>query len=123
MIKVLDVVWVIDEFIKPPAPKMWVCVETSLGLYYRINTEPKWQISVPISQARNAFLTHDSHLECGSPLEVDDYIIEQSIRRRGIHGRLDPYYVPSICDAVTRSRNIRDSDRAAILAALKASIP
>lgn len=118
----LEVIWIHDEFIKPPGPKMVVCVEPSLGLFYRISTEGKWQIPILIEKSRNSFLHHNSYIECGSPLELDDYLIEQSISVRGIYGTVDAECLPRLCAAVLRSRNIRETDRAAILLALQCSV-
>ncbi len=105
----LDVIWIHDAFIKPPGPKIMVCVEPTLPLFYRINTEAKWQIPVLITKADNPFLKWDSYLEVGVPLEYDDYVIDQSPR----HGRLGSQAIPDICAAVRRSRRIRESDPAA----------
>lgn len=110
----LDVIWIRDAFIKPPGPKMMVCVEPALGLFYRINTEAKWQIPVLITKADNKFLKWDSYLEVGAPLEYDDYVIDQSPR----HGTLAVNAIPDICAAVRRSTRIRETDRNAILTAL-----
>lgn len=97
---------------------MVVCVEPRLGLYYRINSEPKWQVPVTIYKSNNPFLDHDSYLECGSPLELDDYLVEESIQENGILGMLHASHIPAICAAIIRSRRIRPDDRQAIRAAL-----
>jgi hypothetical protein len=57
---------------------MVVCIDPENGLFFRINTEPKWQTPVLLLKRDNNWLKHDSYLECGEPLELDDYIIEQS---------------------------------------------
>ena len=37
----LDVIWIFDEFIRPPGPKMMVCVEAERSFFFRINTWDK----------------------------------------------------------------------------------
>src|SRR5215203_1726956 len=71
---------------RPPGPKMVVCISPELGLFFRINTEPNWQTSIKLFRGPNhLFLEHDSHLECGEPLDLDEYVVEESIyRERGI---------------------------------------
>jgi len=57
---------------------MVVCIDPERGLFFRINTEPKWQTPVSLRKSENDWLKHDSYLECGEPLELDDYIVSQS---------------------------------------------
>jgi hypothetical protein len=83
-VSALDVIWIWDGFIKPPGPKMVVCIEPSLGFFYRINSEGKWQFPVPLRNVDHPFLKHDSFIECGEPFELDDYLIDESVRRNGI---------------------------------------
>ena len=76
LVRLMEVVWIHDDFIKPPGPKMVVCVEPTLGLFYRINTQDKWQIGVLLEQASNSFLDHDSyidHLWAGGLYEIVMY--------------------------------------------------
>jgi hypothetical protein len=75
LIKVLEVIVIHDDFIRPPAPKMWVYVEAAQGMFFRINTKGNRIGSVPLPLSLNHFLDHDSHLECNGPLELDDYVI------------------------------------------------
>jgi hypothetical protein len=87
VLKPLEVIWIMDECIRPPGPKMVVCVEGELGFFFRINTKAGWQQSVLLKKSPDhPFLDHDSHLECGDPLELDDYVIEQSLNRKGAIG-------------------------------------
>ena len=72
-----------------------------------------------LPQGLKPFLDHDSYLECGSPLEFDDYIIDVSLRRRGVVGSVDRRHVPEICSALQRSRVVTTADRDAMLAALR----
>ena len=115
----LQVIWIRDEFIRPPGPKMIACVEPDKGWFFRINSKDKWPVPVLLEQSlHRGFLTHDSYLECGSPLEISDYLIEQSLERDGILGSLDPCIAQRICDALGRSHKISPNDRALIVAAL-----
>ena len=78
MLNALEVIWIEDECINPPGPKMVVCVDATNGYFFRINTKGHWQHSVPLSKKdHGTFLDHDSHLECGDPLELDDYVIDR----------------------------------------------
>jgi hypothetical protein len=98
---------------------MVVCVEPERGFFFRINSEGKWQIPVPIARADHpGFLDHDSHIECGDPFELDDYVIEQSLARRGVIGRIDGKHAAAICAAVDRARHLREGDKLAIRRAL-----
>ena len=102
---------------------MVVCVETFIGLFLRINTEDKWPVPVFLEKVRNPFLSWDSYLQCGRPLEIDDYLIDESVRQRGVLGVIHQSCVLDICAAVRRSPYFRDSDRSAILHALQCSSP
>ncbi len=88
MIRALEVVWINDHLIKPPGPKMVVCVEPYLGFYFRINTHDNWQPCVFMPrEPHHPFLRHDSHIEC-TILDLDDHLIGEAIKRNGILGRL-----------------------------------
>lgn len=115
-----EVIWILDDFIKPPGWKMMLCVAPAEGIFFRINTEDKWPVGVPIDRRNNAFLHHDSFVECGGPLEFDDYVIDQSRAGQSAPMMLDRQYLPLIAAAVGKSHRISDRDRAIILAALAA---
>ena len=97
---------------------MIVCIEPSLGLFFRINTEGKWQTSVNLTQADHPFLDHDSHLECGDPLEIDDYMIEQALDRRPVIGQVSRALIPVILAAVDGAKTLSARDKAAVRNAL-----
>lgn len=98
---------------------MLVCVEPARGYYFRINSEDKWQRGILISVALNpTFLDHDSYLECGTPCEFDDYIVEQSIRQNGILGTLNAVHVLDICRAMRGYGRMSGNIRAEISVAL-----
>jgi hypothetical protein len=119
ILKPLDVIWYPDETIRPPGPKMGVCIEPKLGLFFRINTDPKWQTPVRlIKQPYHPFLNHDSYLECGDPLELDDYVVDECLRRRGVIGAIHPSLVPDIYAAVQATKTISAADKESIRVAL-----
>lgn len=114
----LDVIVIIDQCIRPPGPKMVVCIEPNLGLFFRINTRAHWQQSVLLKRSTNTFLHHDSYLECGEPLELDDFIVQESIAQNGVVGRVDFTLSHSIYSIVSRAVTISDVDKDAIRIAL-----
>ena len=98
---------------------MVVCIEPSLGLFFRINTEDKWQTPIRlIKTPHHEFLHHDSYLECGDPLELDDYVIDESVNARGVIGTIDPSLVKDIYAAVEEARTVSPADKQKIKAAL-----
>ena len=64
------------------------------------------------------FLDHDSHLECGDPLELDDSIVDQALERRGVIGQLPVRHVPAILDHLNSASYTSQSDRDQIFASL-----
>jgi hypothetical protein len=122
VLKALDVIRIMDVFIRPPGPKMVVCVEPSLGFFFRINSEPKWQTPIPLKfRDYPEFLTHDSYLECGCPFELDEYTVYESIRDNGILGRLKTDVVPQIIQVVQDEQLLSPADKSAIIATLSAA--
>ncbi|MCQ9157244.1 hypothetical protein [Acidomonas methanolica] len=119
MLSPLDVIWIHDAFIRPPGPKMAVCICPKNGLFFRINTEGKWPVSVFLPVRMNSFLHHDSHLQCGQPSELDDYVIERSIEDKGIIGKVNAAHLTDICNAISRNTvSIRKEDKVLLRAAL-----
>ena len=119
MLLPLDVVIISDNIIRPPGPKMVVCICPEHGFYFRINTEPKWQTPVLLRKAGvHDFLDHDSYLECGSPIELDDYVIETTGNRGKVIGAIAAAVLPEIIEAIRTSPRVRASDRRVMLAAL-----
>ncbi len=118
-LRVLDVIRIRDEHIKPPGPKFIVCVEPDKGLFLRINSDGWRDGSVSIAvAAHSAFLRHDSYIECGELLEPDSFIIERALADGGIRGRIDTAMARAICDALMRTGAIARRDRMAICRAL-----
>lgn len=115
----LEVIWIPDQTIKPPGPKMVVCVEPDAGYFFRINSEPKWQQPVLLKRAENPFLHHDSYLECGAPLDLDEYIVSEAIRQKGIIGRVNDNAIGDIIAALENAYSVAPADRDLICAALR----
>jgi hypothetical protein len=111
-LKPLDVIWIDDETIAPPAPKMVACIHPENGWFYRINSRSHWKPAVWLPHATQAaFLSHDSFLECGDPLELDDYVVEESIRRRGIIGCVAAIHSAEIIAALIAARYLKQRDK------------
>lgn len=118
LLSLLEVIWIDDDFIKPPGPKMVVCVAPETGLFFRINSK-NWPVAVPLLKADNGFLHHDSFLECNGPLELDDYIVQQFLDSSGAPiGRVAASTIPAIWLAVNGSRRISPADQIIIGKAL-----
>lgn len=118
-LRVLDVIRIHDEDIKPPGPKFIVCVEPVLGLFLRINSDGWRDGSIAIGHAGHAtFLRHDSFIECGSPLDPDSFIIERALLDGGIRGRVDQSLAQPICNAVMSNSALARRDKLAICRAL-----
>jgi hypothetical protein len=94
---------------------MVVCVEASLGYFFRINTRGHRTGSVALQKAGlHEFLDHDSHIECGGPLELDEYIVDESLRSRGVIGQISPSLLPQILAAIAANSELAPKDKAAI---------
>ncbi|RAZ79760.1 hypothetical protein DPM35_00170 [Mesorhizobium atlanticum] len=119
MISPLDVILIHDGTITPPGPKLVVCIHPGEGWYYRINSKNHWKPAVAISRdPHHGFLDHDSFLECGDPLELDDYVVEESIRYKGIIGHVSPTLCAEIVAALKDARYLKEVDKDAIRAIL-----
>jgi hypothetical protein len=114
----LDVIVIWDDFIRPPGPKMVVCVEPASGFFFRINSEGKWQTPVMIRRREHPFLKRDSAIECGDPFELDDYVIEESIRRHGVIGKISTTHASEIYAAAFGSVVLSSEQKELVRAAL-----
>jgi hypothetical protein len=54
----------------------------------------------------------------GDPLELDDYVVEECLRKRGVIGTVHPSVVPEIYAAVRASKTISVADKELIRVAL-----
>jgi hypothetical protein len=118
VLKVLEVTVIYDDTIWPPGPKMVVCIEPELGVFFRINSRPNWQTPVKLErEPEHKFLQRDNYMECSEPLELDDYIIEQALTH-GVVGRISRTKAPEICAAVAKAIYISAEDKEKIRVAL-----
>jgi hypothetical protein len=111
----LDVIIIPDETIEPPGPKMVVCIHPANGWFYRINTKSHWHPSIALNRLPDhSFLDHDSFLQCGDFLDLDDYVIEQSMNREGIIGKISPLLCGQIITALAGAIYVTESDKSQI---------
>ncbi len=118
-IDLLEVVRIFDETTTPAKRRMIACIHVGNGWFFRINSK-RWQTPVLLRKFDHPFLDHDSYLECGEPLDVDDYLIDQAIAKFGILGKLAEVVVPDVLQAVDKARTLTKRDKEAIKAALSA---
>lgn len=119
MIRPLEIILIDDDTVRPPKPKFVACVCPSEGLFYRINSRNHWRPCIPVVRIpHHKFLHHDSFLECGDPLILDDYVIEESLRRSGVIGCLHRSLCEGILSALAQARYLKESDKALIRASL-----
>ncbi len=117
----LDVIIITDKEIKPPGPKMVVCICPKYGMFYRINSYPDYPIAVLIQQLPNhTFLKWDSFIECSkSPIELDDAIINSAIERtKGPIGKIAQRHAAEILGAVQLQSTIAPEIKAQVKSAL-----
>jgi hypothetical protein len=99
---------------------MVVCVEPEAGYFFRINSEPKWQAPVLLKLIENPFLSHDSYLECGAPLDLDEYIVSEALRESAIIGRVNDNAIAPIIAALEKAYSVSPEDRDMICKVLRA---
>ena len=111
-----EVIWLYDRSINPQKWKMQICIDFPEGWFLRINTRDVIRPCVAISKAHNSFLDHDSHIDCSINM-VDEYEINEALRRDGIIGAIDRSYAPLLLDKMTKAVFIsqRDKERLAVL--------
>ncbi|WP_375450608.1 hypothetical protein [uncultured Devosia sp.] len=117
-IRPLDVTVIFDATLRKPAPKMVVCIHPANGWFYRINSKGHWRPRVAVALAEHGFLDHDSFVECGDPLELDDYVVHEALERHGIVGTISASACPGIIAALDECITIRRRDREEIIALL-----
>jgi hypothetical protein len=97
---------------------MVVAIHPANGWYYRINTKP-WRPAVRlIKDPFHPFLDYDSYLECGDPLELDDYMIDEALRRHGIIGVISKTVCGEIKKYLASATTLSERDVAEICAIL-----
>lgn len=115
----LDVIYIMDDYIKPPGAKYVVCVEPDLGLYLRINSDGWRDGSVEVIRDKHApFLHWDSFIECGDVLELDEFVIQDALDDKGILGSISDELCQEIADSVQHCSRLNMKDRLDIRAAL-----
>jgi hypothetical protein len=118
VINTLDVIWNYDTEIHPSKWKMVACIQPDCGYFFRINTRP-WPPAIKLEKTpHHEFLKWDSYLECNRPLELDEYTIEQSIKRTGVIGRIHASLATGILAEVRTNITISLDDKSAIGIAL-----
>lgn len=85
---------------------MVVCIDADMGFFFRINSEGKWQYPVHILKSENEWLKWDSYIECGEPLELDEY----TVGTRPPIGAVCAKVIPDIIRAVQRAETLSASD-------------
>jgi len=116
----LQVIWIADDLIRPPGPKMVACLCPMRGLFARINTKGSRSGGVLITQADHPFLRHDSSIKCGGLFELDDYVIGQSLRQKDVIGAIFRQNIPARSSAIATALTLREKDKQAAKAVLKA---
>jgi hypothetical protein len=119
VIKTPEVIWIYDKNINPNDWKMFVCVEPDCLFFFRINSIDHWKPAVRIEkEPHHAFLKYDSYVECNLPQEITEYDLEQSLKSRGVIGRVHRNLAPSIYATVKDNVAISVEDKRAIGLAL-----
>lgn len=113
MLNFFDVIWLYDRSINPQKWKMQACIDFDAGWFLRINTRDRIRPCVPISKAENEFLEHDSHVDC-SINEIDEYEIEDAVRREGVIGTMSYSHASDILNALQGARYISQRDKDAL---------
>jgi len=94
---------------------MVVSIHPEEGWFYRINTKNVWRPAVPIKCGpEHPFLDHDSHIECGDPLMLDDYLVEQAIKKLGVIGTVSKALCEPMIEALNEARYLSEDDKTAI---------
>jgi hypothetical protein len=114
----LDVIWIYDGTTRPPKPRMVVCIEPDLGWFYRINTKARIP-AILLRKSDCPFLDHDSYLECGAPLEIDETIVDEALRYTGQPiGRLPATSREALRDYFRDAVDLSVADKKVLIAAL-----
>jgi hypothetical protein len=122
VINALEVIWIFDKAIHPSKWKMAVCIQADCLLFFRINSSDRWKPALRLDREPNhTFLDHDSFLECKLPFELTEYEVEQSIKTRGIVGKIHLSIAPLIYACVKSNAAISEDDKKAIGLALVGS--
>ena len=110
MLNFFEVIWVFDRSIRPPNPKMYVCLSYEDGWFLRINTSDKFRPCVAIPQPTNVWLKHDSHIECAL-LEVDEFEIDEYLMTNQPIGSVDRLHADEVYAKLINATYLRASDK------------
>jgi hypothetical protein len=111
LLGLFDVIWVFDRTTSPQKWKMYVCLSFDEGWFLRINSRNNFRPCASAPKSENTWLEHDSFVEC-SLLALDEFEIEESLRRAGIVGRLNVILKSEILNHLIAAKYIRDDDKA-----------
>lgn len=114
MLGFFDVIWVFDRTTQPQKYKMYVCLSYEDGWFLRINSTDRYRPCVAIYRSENAWLDHDSFIECAL-LEVDEFEIDEAITRGGIVGVVGSSLTSSIAETLLSVRTLRPNDKLRLL--------
>jgi hypothetical protein len=118
MLNPLDVIWIFDNLIDPPHPKMVACVNPADGVFYRINSRPFLKPNIPLPKTpHHEWLDHDSYLHI-DPLVLDDYIVGEALKRGGVIGAVSPLLSRDIKRLTLDVRYMTLAEKQAICACL-----
>lgn len=115
MLNALDVLLIFDATIRPAGPKMVACIHPANGWFYRINSKGHWRPRVPLALAAHPFLDHDSFLECGDPLELDDYIVDEALSMHGVIGTISADLCAQIIETLDVCVTLLPADKQKII--------
>lgn len=110
MLALFEVIRVYDRTIDPQNLKMFVCIDFTEGWFLRINSRNQWRPCVPLSRAAHHWLDHDSFVEC-TFLMVDEFEIEESVRKYGIVGRVSLELRAEVLGHLLAAPYIRNDDK------------
>ena len=108
-----DVIWAWNAALRPPKPKMVVCLDSANGIFLRINSEDKFRPCVGIAKRDHPFLKWDSYVECSLNV-IDEYVIEEALEESGIVGHVHEQHKAAIWQHLRRSPYISDRDKEAL---------
>lgn len=109
MLDFFEVIWVFDRTTRPQKRKMYVCLSFEDGWFLRVNTSDRYRPCVAIQTFNNDWLDHDSYVECAL-LEVDEFEIEDALRREPPLGFLHKNYLLEVRDKMLSASFHRPSD-------------
>lgn len=117
--RALDVLRIHDALIRPPGPKMVICLPPKHGLFVRINSRDPFGDGVLIERAWHPFLKTDSYAECRQLLEFDETQVAEALADGGLLGSVHPSFGSALYEALAASGLISAADLRRIKGAMK----